>query len=122
MNQSHDVASELSETARRLPFPPEQRRRVFIPRAGYITHDLALEAAWSRWGGETDFIYNPNEAGTCGLCIFSKGALGPANELAAAVQPFFDRHGIEANVFEYDTPAKTFRRINPEWLRTYYPR
>jgi len=117
MNNHAEIASQRGDV-KPSPFPPEQLRRVFVPN---VCRDGYLEQAWSKWGGETDFVYNVLHAGECALCIFTKGALGPNNELARLVKPFFDRHGLEANVFEYDVQANVFRRINPEWLATYYP-
>lgn len=119
MNSSHDIASDLSERAASTPFPPEQLRRVFIPVAFWSHHHTQMKSAWERWGGETEFVTEPARAGECGICIFPKG--DPHHEIALHVKPFFDRHGKEANVFEYDPAACAFRRINPEWLATYYP-
>lgn len=120
MNDHRDTASELTGV-RPAAFPTAQRRIAFVPRGGYAHDDTALKEAWLRWGGETEFVHYPDRAGECGICLFTRGALGTNNQLAVHVQPFFERHGLEANVFEYDPPAQTFRRISPEWLATYYP-
>lgn len=120
MNSHFEIASDRGG-ATPTPHPPEARRKVFVPRMGYAHPDHRMQEAWSRWGGETEFISDPKLAGECAICIFSKGNLGHDNSSAQHVKPFFDRYGLEANVFEYDDRAQVFRRINPEWLATYYP-
>lgn len=116
---SHDIASTITD-ARPSTFPPKALRRVFVP--GLLgANDAGLLTSWLRWAGESEFVWESDRASECGICIFRRGALGNNNCLAEQVKPFFDQHGLEANVFEFDGPANTFRRINPEWLATYYP-
>ena len=72
-------------------------------------------------GGLTEFVGDPGRAVECGICIFRRGALGDNNRLALLVQPFFERHGAEANVFEFQPERGVFIRIDAEWLQIYYP-
>lgn len=79
-----------------------------------------MKAEWLRWGGESEFTSDPNEVRSCGVCLFTQ-VEGLTNHEANCVRPFFEKHGSEANVFEYRPKEKTFWRINPAWLATYYP-
>lgn len=117
MNQSFDQAGELE--ARKLPVPPESRLFVFLPGRG--ADDKRMQLEWVKWGGKTEFVHEGHRRAECGICLFRKGdSLLEPGQAAQLVRPFFEEHGDEANVFEYDPKANKFLRINNEWLKTYY--
>lgn len=84
-----------------LPIPTEARLFVFLASG----RDPEIEACWLRWGGVTTFLTDAPE--TCGICLFGAGA-DPT-----LIQPFYEKAGKEANVFQYRRAQKDFRRITP---------
>lgn len=94
-----DVADELNAVL--LPIPSEMRLFVFLASG----RDPEVESRWLTCGGLTTFLTDAPE--TCGICLFRAGA-DPA-----LIQPFYEKAGKEANVFQYRPAQKDFRRVSP---------
>lgn len=116
MNQSHDIASELSETARRVPFPPAQRRFAFVA-SDALSHCQAIQAAWDRWVGlDTEYVF-PNASKhrlhECGIVLVFRGSC----DFPASVLALFK---LGRDVFEYCPLRGNFLRLDEETFQLFY--
>lgn len=107
MNNLRDIASELSETAQRVPFPPAQRQRVL----GYGT-GLAMYQDWKRWAGESEF---PPD-GNWGIAILESNRALLFHE-RRSLETVFARGG---DVFEWCPVRRNFTRLDEATFRLFY--
>lgn len=108
MNDHHDIASTLSETARRTPFPPEQRRIVL--ELGFGSE---MREAWLRWAGESDFTWSGDQ---WGVGILERGwEIGVLRR-----DDFLKIFARGGDIFEFCPVRKNFRRLDEETFRLFY--
>lgn len=116
-----DLADQLS--IKSLPIPTEQRLDVFVCDG---VPDEAL-CRWESQGGKSTFHraecsdqiqdWGKDMAQTCGIALFVAGSWGHLDERTSnLLQPFYDRAGSEANVFQWQPIEKNFVRRDKHWF------
>jgi len=109
-----ELADELK--AKTLPIPTEQRIDVYV-----VTPHAELRVYWLLAGGTSTFHSFPlsavDAAQFCGVALF---VLDNPHRVPGyvyqALQPFFERAGREANVFEFCPVQRHFTRRDEQYI------
>jgi len=109
-----ELADELK--AKALPIPTEQRVDVYV-----VTPCADIEAYWRLAGGISTFHSFPlpatEAAQFCGVALFTlDNPHRVPGYVYQALQPFFERAGREANVFEFCPVRRHFTRRDEDYL------